>query len=302
MRYIKEYNKFSDEWKSESSPKPIDRQSLKTKEDIEDWLKKMNIKNYNINKDLTVDVYDNVNISKKQLKYIPIQFRTITNDFYCNNNRLISLEGCPSKVDGDFRCNNNQLTSLEFGPYDVEENYECEYNQLTSLKGCPDLIKGDFRCNDNIINTLEYCPIIINRTFFLGNNKLKNLEGCCPKIGYGLCLENNCLESLKGCPDVPDGTLILFDNNIQNLKDIENCNIKKIAITGNPVNDILDLYFTNDLSTKLLIKYINDYNVIKGNNIILESLKEAMYMADVEFHHYINDSNIQNYIKHYTVI
>lgn len=49
MKYIKGYNKFpGEEWESESSPKSIDRQPLKTKEEIEDWLKKMNIKQYTI--------------------------------------------------------------------------------------------------------------------------------------------------------------------------------------------------------------------------------------------------------------
>lgn len=292
MKYIKDYKIF------ESN----NEQFLKTKEEIKKWLDEMRIKNYTISKNLKVDVDNDVDISIKRLEFIPVQFKHINGNFYCNNNKLTSLKGCPEEINGKFRCDDNQLTSLKFGPFIVEGHYECEHNKLTSLEGCPDLINGNFRCNNNKINTLKYCPLKIEGHFFLGDNELKNLEGCCPKIGDGFYLENNCLESLKGCPDVPDGTLILFDNNIKNLKDIENCNIKKISISGNPVNDILDLYFTNDLSTKLLIKYINEYDVIKGNNVILESLKEAMYMADVEFHHYINDSNIQNYIKHYTVI
>jgi hypothetical protein len=49
MKYIKGYNKFpGEEWESESSPKSIDRQPLKTKEEIEDWLKKMKSIKYTI--------------------------------------------------------------------------------------------------------------------------------------------------------------------------------------------------------------------------------------------------------------
>ena len=44
--------------------------NFQDKEEIGDWLKKMNIKQYTINRNLTVDVYDNVNISQKELKYI----------------------------------------------------------------------------------------------------------------------------------------------------------------------------------------------------------------------------------------
>lgn len=272
MKYIKDYKIF------ESN----NEQFLKTKEEIKKWLDDIGIENYTINKDLTVDAGD-VIISKRGLKTIPVKFGKIYGDFICSNNKLTSLEGCPKIVRGSFVCDNNKLTSLEFGPYDVEGHYECEHNQLTSLEGCPGLINGDFRCNNNKINTLKYCPIQIDGTLFLGNNKLKSLEGCCQKIADGLYLENNSLDYLKGCPDVPNGTLLLFDNNIKNLKDIENCNIKKIIISGNPVNDILDLFMTDHNTTKKLIKYLNEYDVIKGNNIILDSLKDERSNSDAHF-------------------
>ena len=37
-----------------------------TKKEIEDWLIKNNIENYTINKDLTVDVIDNVDLNSKK--------------------------------------------------------------------------------------------------------------------------------------------------------------------------------------------------------------------------------------------
>jgi hypothetical protein len=33
-----------------------------------------------------------------------VQFRNVSGYFYCDNNQLTSLEGCPSSVGGDFYC------------------------------------------------------------------------------------------------------------------------------------------------------------------------------------------------------
>jgi hypothetical protein len=61
----------------------------------------------------------------------------VTGDFHCNNNKLTSLEGGPSKVGESFYCYNNQLTSLEGCPSKVGESFYCSYNKLTSLEGGP---------------------------------------------------------------------------------------------------------------------------------------------------------------------
>jgi len=53
---------------------------------------------------------------------------------------------------------------------------------------------------------------------------------------------------------------------------------------------------------KIFIKYLNEYNVISGNNVILQSLKEAMYMSDLAFKSYIKESDIQQHVKHYKII
>ena len=73
---------------------------------------------------------------------------------------LIELvEKLPCKffiVTGSFWCFNNNLTSLEGCPEEVGRNFSCSSNNLTSLKGCPKSIGGDFWCDDNLYNTKEY--------------------------------------------------------------------------------------------------------------------------------------------------
>ena len=50
-------------------------ESFKTKEEIQNCLDKMGIKNYTINEDLNVDVKGNVDISQKGLTSIPLNLR-----------------------------------------------------------------------------------------------------------------------------------------------------------------------------------------------------------------------------------
>ena len=57
--------------------------SFKTKEEIQNWLDRLRIKNYTINEDLTVDIKGDIEISSKDLTIIPVQFGNVTGSFYC---------------------------------------------------------------------------------------------------------------------------------------------------------------------------------------------------------------------------
>jgi len=65
-----------------------------------------------------------------------------------NNERLVSLEGCPKEVGGDFVCVvNYMLETLEGGPEKVGGSFVCSANEsLKSLKGCPREVGGSFEC------------------------------------------------------------------------------------------------------------------------------------------------------------
>jgi len=97
---------------------------------ITSWLDEMNIVNYIINDDYTIDVEGNVYLYGKGLDKFPeyIKFGRVGGYFSCSNNQLVSLEGCPVSVGGDFYCS---------------------YNQLVSLEGCPSSVGGGFYCSNN---------------------------------------------------------------------------------------------------------------------------------------------------------
>lgn len=69
-----------------------------------------------------------------------LAFFNISGKFYCSDNNLTSLKGCPNSIGGDF---------------------SCSYNNLTSLKGSPSYIGGDFHCSNN--NLTKFAKVIVNK-------------------------------------------------------------------------------------------------------------------------------------------
>ena len=102
---------------------------LKNKIEIEKWLNKYNIKNYELFEDkeygYIVNVNGSVNLYTKNLKSIEVKFNIVKGDFLCNNNKLKNLEGCPEIIKRNFYCNNNKLNSLNYGPKIVDGFFNC---------------------------------------------------------------------------------------------------------------------------------------------------------------------------------
>lgn len=117
-------------------------EKFKTLEEVDSWLKQMQIKNYHIsehNKDtydkkIIVMVDGSVNLASKELKYLPVNFSHVIGSFYIENNQLSSFDGFPDFVRYDFDCSNNQFTTLEGSPL-VADNFYCSENPLVDLNG-----------------------------------------------------------------------------------------------------------------------------------------------------------------------
>jgi hypothetical protein len=113
---------------------------------------KHGIKDYTINSDGSIDVERDVYLDSSNLTKIPLKFKKVREDFFCNDNQLTSLVGSPINVGRNFDCGSNKLTSLVGSPINVGGNFHCNDNQLTSLVGCSENIGGDFYCYHNKIN------------------------------------------------------------------------------------------------------------------------------------------------------
>ena len=169
---------------------------LKTKESIEDWLKKMKIRNYTILKNLNVDVHNSVDLDSLKLKKILIQFNIVKGSFWCDDNQFKSLEGAPREVGGHFTCSYNQLKSLEEAPQKVGRDFDCSNNRLKSLEGAPKVVEGDFNCSFNQLKSLKGAPQEVGEDFYCSYNQLESLEGAPREIGRSFWCDHNQLKTL----------------------------------------------------------------------------------------------------------
>ena len=117
---------------------PIHDMGIGRKSLIKKWLDEMNIDNYTINDDFTIDA-NYINLGSKKLKKLPdyIQFNEINYTFTIGFNSLTSLRGCPKIVNGWFSCQGNKITSLEYAPDIVRGSFNCENNRLTEITKIP---------------------------------------------------------------------------------------------------------------------------------------------------------------------
>ena len=59
----------------------------------------------------------------------------VGNDFDCGDDyKLNSLKGCPQIISGDFFCKDNRLITLNDGPTHVYKNYSASSNNIKTLK------------------------------------------------------------------------------------------------------------------------------------------------------------------------
>ena len=106
--------------------------SKEEKDRIDAICKEYDISKYIINSDGSVDVNGDVELSHQKLQNLPLKFGKISGNFFCSNNELTSLVGCPHTVGGVFYCYDNQLSTLVGTPASVGDVYNCAANPLIS--------------------------------------------------------------------------------------------------------------------------------------------------------------------------
>ncbi|MHA1883076.1 MAG: hypothetical protein ACTSUO_08530 [Candidatus Thorarchaeota archaeon] len=142
------------------------------------------------NPDGTWSCEGNVDLSDLGLKKLPVKFKRVDGNFYCDHNQLTSLDGAPEYVGGNFFCSHNRLTTLKGAPEYVGRCFYCNHNRLTTLKGAPEHIGEHFFCYHNQLTTLEGAPEYVGGYFDCGHNQLTSLEGA-PEYADGcLCAHN----------------------------------------------------------------------------------------------------------------
>lgn len=184
---------------------------LTNKKDIDAWCKAMHISEYVIYDDLSIKVFQDVDISNKKLTSIPVKFLETTGNFKCYNNNLTTLKNVPDIVGATFDCSFNKLVSLEHSPKIVKINFNCSYNQIKSLKHITPNIGESLKISSNPIVKLDYCPSI-GYSFLCDNCNLIGFE-CFPHTILGtLNCNNNKIISFDNCP-VNIGLHFYFEDN-----------------------------------------------------------------------------------------
>src|SRR5574343_1374438 len=119
-------------------------------EDIDKICREYGITKYAINPDGSINVNNFIWISNCNLTKLPIKFSKSLG-FYCENNKLKTLEGSPVEVNGNFFCGDNKLTSFEFAPKIIRGTLDCCNNNIKTFEHFPNFIKNHFFCDNNLI-------------------------------------------------------------------------------------------------------------------------------------------------------
>lgn len=92
-----------------------------------------------------------------------------------NEYGLVSLEGCPTIVDGNFNCSTNNLKTLKGGPKRVGMDLDCSDNQLSTFEGFPESIGNYCWATQNNFTSLHNIHKHIKQVggwIDFGNNKI----------------------------------------------------------------------------------------------------------------------------------
>jgi len=81
---------------------------------------------FTINEDFSVGLRLNIDIIKN--RHLSIVFKHVKGDFSINYLGLLSLRGCPERVDGNFHAEANRLSVLKWAPKFVGGYFDCRFN------------------------------------------------------------------------------------------------------------------------------------------------------------------------------
>lgn len=146
-------------------------QLLTNKQEIIAWLNYHDVKNYKlISNDecdnWKVDVNGHVDLSKKNLSHIMVQFGNVKGNFDCSYNQLTSLKGSPRLVEEGFFCQNNQLKNLKNAPRIIMNNFNCSMNfDLQYLNDGPNVVGRNYISKNTPIEILNNFHTVFHGEF-----------------------------------------------------------------------------------------------------------------------------------------
>ena len=261
-------------------------------DNIENICRRYDITHYLINQDGSIDVSESVDLSIRQLRSIPLKF---------------------NKVIGEFICAHNYLTTLKGSPRWVRDDCSFMNNNLSTLKGITPVIGGSLMVGGNRLKKINYLPDF-KGSLHIGSNYLTSLSGLPNEIHGSFTCRINSLTSLEGCPQIIDGSLDCEFNNLttlefgpQTVKEDYFCRYNKLTdfigfpkyfygiifSEENPVYEIIQM--VNRKDKEKFVKYLNEFDVIRGGNKIVEQRLEEAYWMTMKEELPMNKRTFKNY-------
>ena len=144
----------------------------------------------------------------------------------------------------------------------------------------------------------------VTRDFDCYNNKLTSLEGAPKEVGRDFDCHNNQLTSLVGCPEVIGGDINCRFNKITDFKGVSEFFEGLFYCEENPIEEIYTLFLQeNHVDDSKCIKWINEFDVIQGDKVVLDRLEEVFYQLGMDVPQSVVNIGLKNLtFKNYKVI
>jgi hypothetical protein len=224
-------------------------------------LHQLNILRFDINSDLTVDVYADIDIRNKNLYELPCNFGKVDGNFYVSDNQLKDFKGFPNEV-GRMLCGGNEFENLNGCTNIIRGDFNCSDCKLTSLEGGPQIIDGYYSFTGNLITNFKGFPKDFKNSIFYDRNPisevmdifLKTFNGYITRQGGG---DIGQLIDLINKHDVIDGDNI----NWLSVEEIFYEYIPGIAIDPLNLNNYLKMWLRDEIPNPDDLK-LKNYKII----------------------------------------
>ena len=203
---------------------------------------------------------------KKYNNFVKNTFKEIESlcDRYNIRNYSITEDGVVN-VDGDVSLEYSSLYKIPLTFGIVNGRFDIERNNLISLEGSPRECVY-FYCGMN--GRFEFDSVLTKKG-------LTSLKGCPDKVESFWC-NNNDLTSLEYISESVI-TIACRNNQIRDFKGVSEFFEGEIACEENPVYHVYKLF-----ETSKCIKWLNEFEVIRGNTVVLDRLEEVYHQLNME--------------------
>ena len=152
---------------------------------------------------------------------------------------------------------------------DVNENVFIDNIDLETFPFKFGKIRGGFNCSNNELKTLKGAPNEITLFFNCTGNNLTTLIDGPKKVGGAYYCSDNLLNDVYGFPEHFNGSYYMGNNPVEEIIDI---------ICG--IGYVNQKYHNESVKGIKFIKWLNEYDVIRpGNKIVEMRLEEAYWMT-----------------------